>query len=111
MAFGLNAWILLLVAIVLEVAGTVLLKLSDGFERWHLGASAIILYGVCFLVFAHALRSLPVGVAYAIWAGAGIVAVTVIGYFALGEKLALAQAAYLVLIVIGIVGLRLTTAA
>ena len=63
-----NAWIYLALAITLEVTGTFLLKLSDGFEKWHWGALSIACYSACFWVLAPAMKVLPVGIVYAIFA-------------------------------------------
>jgi small multidrug resistance pump len=104
-----NHWLLLAIAIALEVCGTLLLKQSHGFARWQLGVTAIGFYVLCFWVFATALRSIPVGVAYAIWAGAGIVMIAAIGHAVFDEKLGLTQLFFMSLVVIGIVGLRLAT--
>jgi multidrug transporter EmrE-like cation transporter len=104
-----GAWLLLGIAIGLEVVGTTLLKLSDGFAKWHWGVLSIACYALCFWVFAPALRLIPVGVAYAVWSGAGIVAVTAIGYLAFGERLAAAQIFFMLVLLAGLVGLRFTT--
>ncbi len=104
-----TAWALVALAIALEVLATSLLKLSDAFEKWHWGVLSMLLYGACFWLLAPALRALPVGVVYAVWAGVGILAVALIGVFAFGERLALVQYGCIVLIVIGAVGLQLTT--
>ena len=61
------------------------------------------------LALAPALKSIPVGVAYAIWAGVGIVAVAAIGTVAFGQKLGAAQLGFMAMILVGAVGLRLTT--
>ena len=98
-------------AIALEVVGTVLLKLSDGFAKWHWGALSMLCYMACFWVLAPALKAIPVGVAYALWAGVGILAVTVIGFAVFREQLGPIQLACIALIATGAVGLRLTTAA
>lgn len=103
-----NAWTFLGLAIVLEVTGTFLIKLSNGFEKWHWGALSIFCYSACFWVMAPAMKVLPVGVVYAIWAGVGIVAATAIGFFAFGEKLGAVQYLCIVLVLIGAVGLRIT---
>ena len=105
-----NAWISLGLAIAMEIAGTFFLKLSNGFERQHWGVLSIILYSGCFWVLAPALKAIPVGVAYAIWAGIGIAAAAVIGVFAFGERLGPLQLTFIALIMAGAVGLRLTTA-
>ena len=104
-----TAWIYLSVAIVLEVSGTVLLKLSNGFERWHWGALSLLCYLACFWVLAPAMKELPVGVVYAIWAGVGIVAASLIGFMAFGERLGIIQLVCVAMVLVGAVGLRVTT--
>ncbi|MDZ4370535.1 MAG: multidrug efflux SMR transporter [Phenylobacterium sp.] len=104
-----NAWLYLALAIVLEVAATFLLKLSNGFEKVQWGVASIALYSACFWVLAPALKVIPVGVAYAIWAGVGIAAAGAIGAFAFGEKLGPLQLGFVAMIMVGAVGLRLTT--
>ncbi len=106
-----NAWIFLGIAIALEVTGTFLLKLSNGFEKWHWGVLSIFCYSACFWVLAPAMKALPVGVVYAVWAGIGIVAATAIGIFAFDEKLGAIQYLCILLVLVGAVGLRLTTTA
>lgn len=105
-----GAWTLLAIAIALEVAATTCLKLSDGFAKWPWGVASICLYSACFWVFAPALKSIPIGVAYAIWAGVGIACVAVIGVVGFGQKLGAPQFGFMALIMIGAIGLRLTTA-
>jgi multidrug transporter EmrE-like cation transporter len=104
-----NAWIILAIAIVFEIAGTSLLKASDGFARWGLGAASIACYWVCFAFLAIAIKSIPVGVAYAIWAGVGIAVVALIGWLFFSQSLNVAQIGFILLILIGAVGLNLTT--
>lgn len=106
-----NAWVALVIAITLEVAGTFLLKLSNGFEKQHWGVLSIACYSGCFLALAPAMKALPVGVVYAIWAGLGIVAATALGVFVFYEKLGTVQYACIALVLIGALGLRLTTKA
>ena len=106
-----NAWMLLALAIALEVIATFLLKLSSGFEKWHWGVLSILCYACCFWVLAPAIKVIPVGVAYALWAGIGIVAVTLVGWSVFEERLESVQLAFIGLIAIGAVGLRLTTTA
>lgn len=104
-----TAWMFLAGAILLEVMGTFLLKLSDGFEKWYWGGLAILCYSACFWVLAPTLKYLPLGVVYAIWSGVGIVAAVLIGIFAFSERLSAAQFVFIAMILIGAVGLRLTT--
>lgn len=108
---NLGAWGLLAAAILLEVAATSLLKVSSGFEKPLLGGLSIALYSACFWVFAPALKVIPLGVAYAIWAGAGIAIVAVISAVAFGQKLDPAHYFFIAMIGVGAVGLRLSTPA
>ncbi len=82
-----NAQLALGLAIVLEVIATTMLKLSDGFARWSYGLAALLLYGVCFYLLAIALKTIPTGIAYAVWSGAGIVLITAVGWLFLGQRL------------------------
>lgn len=106
-----NAWFFLAFAIALEVAGTFLLKLSNGFEDWKWGMLSIACYSACFWVLAPAMKVLPVGVVYAIWSGVGIVAASLIGLYAFDERLGALQFFFIALILIGAVGLNLSTQA
>ena len=104
-----TAWLSLLAAIVLEVIGTSLLKESSDFEKPMIGLAAIGFYTASLVFLAPALKAIPVGIAYAIWAGVGIVAVTLVGLVAFNQRLELTQYVFIGLILIGAVGLRLTT--
>jgi small multidrug resistance pump len=106
----LGALALLFAAIGIEVASTSVLPRAQGFHNvpW----SAVVLIGYCLSAWLLTLvvRSLPVSVAYAIWAGLGTAAVAVIGYLFLGEGMSPLKLASLALIVIGVVGLNLVGA-
>ena len=104
-----NPWWYLAIAIGLEIIGTFLLKLSDGFSKWHWGSLSILCYALCFWALAPALRDLPVGIVYAVWAGVGIIGATALGMFVFGERLAIYHYGFIALILVGAVGLRLTT--
>ena len=103
------AWLFLSAAIIFEVAGTLMLKTADGFSRpgWFAGAMAA--YCICFAFFSLALRQLPVGVAYAVWAAAGTALIVVIAHIVYREPVTAFKVVCLVMIVAGVVGLRLTT--
>ena len=103
-----NAWMFLGLAITFEVCGTLMLKLSDGFEKWQWGAGSLLAYAASFWMLAPAVKVIPVGVAYAIWSGCGIVAISIIGLFAFDERLGAMQFAFIAMILIGVVGLNLT---
>lgn len=104
-----NAWILLFGAIVLEVVSTSLLNASQGMTRWGYGIAAMAGYSLCFWLLAFAMTRIPMGVAYAVWSGLGIVAITAIGWVVFRQNLTLAQAGFMALILIGAIGLNLTT--
>ena len=106
-----SAWLYLIVAIGLEITGTFLLKLSDGFSKWQWGSLSILCYSLCFWALAPALRDLPVGIVYSIWAGVGIVGATALGLLVFGDRLAVHHYGFIALILVGAVGLRLTTTA
>ncbi|WP_371396265.1 multidrug efflux SMR transporter [Fretibacter rubidus] len=104
-----NAWMFLGLAIVFEVTGTMLLKASNGFEKVGIGMASIACYSICFWMLAPAIKVIPVGVAYAIWAGMGIVCAAALSILLFDQKLALTQYGFIGLILIGAVGLNLTT--
>lgn len=103
-----NAWIFLALAIVFEVTGTFFLKLSSGFEKWHWGVMSMTAYIGSFWCLAPAMKIIPVGIVYAIWAGVGIVAASAIGLFVFKEHLGMVQYFFIAMILIGAVGLNLT---
>lgn len=105
----LKAWIFLAVAICFEIVGTSLLKASNGFDRYWFGAAAISAYGVSFYFLSFALTKIPVGVAYAIWSGFGIAAISLIGWLIFRQSLSAPQVGFIALILIGAIGLNLTT--
>lgn len=96
----------LAIAILAEVSGTTALKLSDGFTRLGPSAVTVIGYGISFYFLALCLRSLSVGFAYAVWAGAGIALISLVGVVAFGERVDAAGITGLGLIVAGIVVLK-----
>jgi len=103
------AWIVLVVAGVFEVAWAIGLKYTDGFTRmWpSVGTAAAMIVSVVLLAWA--MRSLPVGTAYAVWTGIGAVGTVILGIVLFGEAATLARLACVALIIAGIVGLKLVT--
>ncbi|MBZ2164026.1 SMR family transporter [Alteromonas stellipolaris] len=69
-------YLLLALAIVTEVTATLLLKASNGWEKWYFGYGAIAFYMISGILFAAVLKHMGVGVAYAIWSGMGIALIT-----------------------------------
>ncbi|MGM0520535.1 MAG: DMT family transporter [Pseudomonadota bacterium] len=79
-------FVYLVLAIVAEVVATSALKASMGFTRPLPSIVVVVGYGVAFYLLSLVLRTLPVGLTYAIWAGLGIVLVTLVGIVAFGER-------------------------
>ncbi len=102
---NLMPWLYLGTAILAEVIGTSALKASDGFTRLWPSVIVVVGYACAFwlLALALTLRSIPVGVAYAIWAGVGIVLIALVGVFLFGQKLDAPAVIGMALIVAGVV--------
>ena len=101
-----TAWLLLGMAIVAEVVGTSALKASEGFTR--LGPSVVVVlgYAVAFYCLSLVLKTLPVGITYAIWSGLGIVLITLVAYVLYGQKIDLPGLLGMGLILAGVVVLN-----
>lgn len=100
-------WLYLTIAIVSEVIATSFLKQSEGFARLWPSVAVIAGYGLAFFFLSLALRTIPVGVAYAIWSGVGIVAISGIAWVVFGQTLDLAAVIGITLIVSGVIVLNL----
>ena len=99
-------WLLLSIAIVAEVIATSALKAADGFTRPVPSLVVIAGYGIAFYFLSLALRGIPVGVAYAVWSGVGIVLISVIGWMAFGQRLDAAAVLGIGLIMAGVIVLN-----
>jgi small multidrug resistance pump len=106
---ALNPWLILLVAILLEVAGTLCLKLSNGMARLLPVLGVVVFYGSTFVLMAIAMKRLEVGTAYAVWAGVGTALVTVFGIVIFGESVAWSKLAGTLLIIGGVILLHSST--
>jgi quaternary ammonium compound-resistance protein SugE len=100
------AWALLIGAGLLEIVWAVTLKYTDGFTRFWPSAIGLAAAVTSFVMLSVALRSLPVGTAYAVWVGIGALGVAMAGIFALGESASPLRLGFLALILVGIVGLK-----
>jgi len=100
-------YLYLTIAIVSEVAGTAALKASEDFTKPLPLLVVLLGYGIAFLCLSLVLRTIPVGIAYAIWAGCGIVLVVVAGYVLFGQKLDAPALAGVSLIIAGVVVVNL----
>jgi small multidrug resistance pump len=97
-------------AILSEIVATLSLRASDGFSKLGPTLVAVAGYVLAFALLAQALKSIEVGVAYAVWAGVGTAAITVIGIVALGESAAGLKLVGTALIVVGVVVLNVSSA-
>lgn len=103
------AWLMLAATILLEVAGTTLLKLSRGFTEPLPAAGAFLCYLAALAGLNLTLRHIELSIAYAIWSGAGTALVAMIGILWFKESVTLLKAVSLVLIVAGVIGLQLAS--
>lgn len=101
-----NQWLFLSVAIVSEVVATSALKASNGFTQLWPSLVVIAGYAIAFFFLSLTLRTMPVGVAYAIWSGVGILLVTLIAWFVFKQSLDIPAIIGLALIVAGVVVLQ-----
>lgn len=101
-----NHWLYLSVAIVAEVIATSSLKASNGFTKLWPSLVVVVGYGAAFYFLSLTLRTIPVGVAYAVWSGLGIVLVTLIAFLIYGQTLDLAGVIGIGLIIAGVLVLN-----
>ena len=99
-------WVHLSIAIVCEVIATSSLKASDGFTRWLPSAIVIVGYATAFYFLSLTLRTIPIGVSYAIWSGVGVALIAVIGWLVYHQPLDAAGMAGISLIVAGVIVLN-----
>lgn len=103
-----QCWLYLTLAIVLEVAGTTSMKVSDGLSRLVPSVLIFVFYGASFAFLTLALKRIDVSLAYAVWAGTGTALIAAIGGIWFGEVLTPTRIACIGLIVAGVVGLNLS---
>jgi quaternary ammonium compound-resistance protein SugE len=103
------AWILLVAAGVLEIGWAIGLKFTEGFTRLVPSVATIAAMVVSMLLLGLAVRTLPVGTAYAVWTGIGTVGTALLGISLLGEPAEPLRLLFIALIVAGVVGLKLVT--
>lgn len=96
-------YLYLSIAIIAEVIGTSALKAAEGFTRPGPSLLVIVGYGVAFYFLSLVLKTIPVGIAYAIWAGVGVALITLVGVVFFSQQLDLAAVIGMALIVLGVV--------
>ncbi len=104
-----QSWLVLAAAIVCEVGGTICMELSKSLtdRRWI--APMLALYLLALLGLAIALKTIDVGVAYAVWAGTGTLLIATIGVFAFGESMSWLRAVSMLMVIAGVAGLHLSS--
>jgi small multidrug resistance pump len=94
--------ILLMTAILAEVAATMSLRATEGFTRPLPSIAVVAGYGVAFLCLSHSLKAIPVGIAYATWAGAGTVCIALAAWYVYNEAPNPMSACGMALIIVGV---------
>jgi quaternary ammonium compound-resistance protein SugE len=102
-------WILLIIAGLLEVGWAIGLKYSEGFTRLWPSVFTVVTMALSVFLLAVAMRSLPVGTAYAVWTGIGAVGTVILGIALFGESASFARLICVALIIAGIAGLKFIT--
>lgn len=104
------SWWLLALAIVLEVCGTTSMKLSDGFSKVAPSVCVFVFYAAAFTSLTFALKRIELGIAYAIWSGVGTVLIAVVATFWFQEGMTLVKALSIALVILGVIGLKVSSA-
>ncbi|WDP91350.1 MAG: multidrug efflux SMR transporter [Desulfobacter sp.] len=100
-------WILLSLAILAELAGSTCMKLSNGFSNWYASLLTFVFYGISFSIFIFVLKHFDLSFVYALWAGVGILLVSIIGMAFFKEPVSLMKVVSILIIVVGVVMLNL----
>ena len=105
-----NPWVSLLLAGVFEVGFTTFMKLSEGFTKWVFVGLFLIAASASFAFLSQAMKSIPLGTAYAIWTGIGAFGTALVGMLFFKDPVSIARVLFLLLLVTSIVGLKLVSA-
>lgn len=101
------SWLFLILAIVLEVAGTVAMKLSEGFTKFTPSVLLFVFYGFSFAFVTISLKKIDMSVTYAVWSGLGTALITLIGMYFFKEPVTIIKFASIGLIILGLIGLNI----
>jgi quaternary ammonium compound-resistance protein SugE len=101
------AWALLLAAGAFEIAWLICMRFSDGFTRLWPSIGVVASGGLSLILAAQAVRVLPIGTAYAVWTGIGAAGAALVGMLMFGESRDFIRIASLMMVIIGLVGLKL----
>jgi len=106
LAFLINGWAALLIAIIFGVLGTTSLKLSHGLHKGKSALFILLFYTISFVALTFAMRTLDLSVVYAVWAGLGTAIISIIGIFYFKERLSWQKILFLLFIIIGVIGIH-----
>jgi quaternary ammonium compound-resistance protein SugE len=101
-----NMWSYVFLAGIFEIFMTMALKASQGFSRLYPSLLTFLTAVASFYLLSRSLKSLPIGTAYAVWTGIGVAGTAIFGILFLGESLTILQVLFLMLITVGILGLK-----
>lgn len=96
-------YLYLAIAIIFEVIGTSFLKSTENFTKWIPTVVVLISYGIAFYLMTFAIKTIPVGIVYAIWSACGIVLTAAVAYLFFNQKLDLAAILGMSFIIVGVV--------
>ncbi len=99
-------WLLLVIAGLFETGWAIGLKYTEGFSRLWPSVWTLVAMTASFLLLAHCMKTLPVGTAYAVWTGIGIVGTVIVGIILFNEPLTVLRILFLLMILAGIAGLK-----
>lgn len=102
-----HGWLPLLLAILLEVAGTICMKLSMGFSRLVPSIFTFIFYTLGFIALAASLKKIDLSIAYAAWSGIGTSLIVIVGFLYFKEPITSLRLTSIALIILGVIGLNL----
>lgn len=100
-------WITLIIAILAEVIATSTLKATDGFTKIVPSAIVILGYGTSFYFLSLTIKTMPIGIAYAVWSGIGVTLICMIGYVFYKQQLDIASIFGIIFIIIGVIIINL----
>ncbi len=108
MSYGIS-WLFLMIAIISEVIASSCLKASEGFTKFWPSVIVVVGYGLAFYFLSLTLKTIPMGVSYAVWSGVGIILLSLIGYFVYQQKLSLPAMIGIGFIIVGVVMVNLNS--
>lgn len=102
-----NSWISLVIAIIFGVLGTISLKLSHGFVNLKYIYAVGVYYAISFIALTYAVNHMELSVVYAVWSGIGTLMVALVGMIYFKEKVSFSKIIFLIIIILGVVGMNL----